>query len=117
MAEAATTRTLWAERQVEEVLSLPLISEFVFRSPKHNDPNEKEVIDHLIVHKGNGILISQKAQEDPTSRGVEKNELWVLKNIQDALKPIYGSIRKLLLASWFGPLRRFNLAHPWDIEG
>jgi hypothetical protein len=22
----------------------------VFRSPKHNDPDEKEVIDHLIVH-------------------------------------------------------------------
>ena len=73
MAEAATTRTLWAERQVEEVLSLPLVSEFVFRSPKHNDPNEKEVIDHLIVHKGDCILISQKAQEDPTSRSVEKN--------------------------------------------
>ena len=47
-------------------MSLPLISEFVFRSPKHNDPTEKEVIDHLIVHKGDGILISQKAQEDPT---------------------------------------------------
>ena len=93
MVEAATTRTLWAERQVEEVLSLPLISEFVFRSPKHNDPTEKEVIDHLIVHKGDGILISQKAQEDPTSRSVEKNELWVLKNIQDALKPIRGSIK------------------------
>ena len=94
MVEAATTRTLWAERQVEEVLSLPLISEFVFRSPKHNDPTEKEVIDHLIVHKGEGILISQKAQEDPTSRSVEKNELWVLKNIQDALKPICGSIKR-----------------------
>lgn len=94
MAEAATTRTLWAERQVEGILSLPLISEFVFRSPKHNDPNEKEVIDHLIVHKSDGILLSQKAQEDPTSRSVQKNELWVLKNIQDALKPICGSIRK-----------------------
>jgi hypothetical protein len=93
MVEAATTRTLWAERQVEDVLTLPLISEFVFRSPKHNDPTEKEVIDHLIVHKGDGILISQKAQEDPTSRTVEKNELWVLKNIQDALKPIRGSIK------------------------
>jgi hypothetical protein len=94
MVEAVKTRTLWAERQVEEVLSLPLISEFVFRSPKHNAPDEKEVIDHLIVHKDDGILISQKAQEDPTSRSVEKNELWVLKNIQDALKPIYYSIRK-----------------------
>ena len=67
MVEAVKTRTLWAERQVEEVLSLPLISEFVFRSPKHKDPTDKEVIDHLIVHKGDGILISQKAQENPTS--------------------------------------------------
>jgi hypothetical protein len=88
------TRTLWAERQVEELLSLPLISEFVFRSPKHNAPTEKEVIDHLIVHKGDGILISQKAQDDPTNRTVRKNELWVLNNIQDALKPIYRAIRK-----------------------
>ena len=88
------TRTLWAERQVEELLSLPLISEFVFRSPKHNAPTEKEVIDHLIVHKGDGILISQKAQDDPTSRTAHKNELWVLNNIQDALKPIYRAIRK-----------------------
>jgi DNA-binding NarL/FixJ family response regulator len=24
---------------------------------------------------------------------------------------------KVGLASWFGPLRRFNLAHPWDVEG
>ena len=93
MIEAVKTRTLWAERHVEEVLSLPLISEFVFRSPKHNDPTEKEVIDHLILHKGDGLLISQKAQEDPISRSAEKNELWVLKNIQDALKPIRGSIK------------------------
>lgn len=88
------TRTHWAERQVEELLSLPLISEFVFRSPKHKAPTEKEVIDHLIVHKGDGVLISQKAQDDPTNRTARKNELWVLNNIQDALKPIYRAIRK-----------------------
>ena len=94
VAAPKMTRTLWAERQVEELLSLPLISEFVFRSPKHNAPTEKEVIDHLIVHKGDGILISQKAQDDPTNRTARKNELWVLNNIQDALKPIYRAIRK-----------------------
>jgi hypothetical protein len=75
VATPKMTRTLWAERQVEELLSLPLISEFVFRSPKHNAPTEKEVIDHLIVHKGGGILISQKAQDDPTNRTARKNEL------------------------------------------
>lgn len=94
MVEATETRTLWAEREVEDVLSLPLISEFVFRSPKHNAPTEKEVIDYLIVHKEIGILISQKAQEDPTRRSVAKNDLWVQKNIKNALKPIYGAISK-----------------------
>jgi hypothetical protein len=34
----------------------------VFRSPKHNDPDEKEVIDHLIVH------ISQKGPPAATLR-------------------------------------------------
>jgi hypothetical protein len=86
-------RTDWAERQVEELLSVPLVSEFVFRSPKHNDPAEKEVIDHLIVHRGQSILLSQKAQDDPVKRSNLRNAQWVLKNIQDALKPIRGVIR------------------------
>jgi len=34
----------------------------VFRSPKHNDPDEKEAIDHLIVH------ISQKGPPAATLR-------------------------------------------------
>ncbi len=73
---------------------MPLISEFVFRSPKHNDPTEKEVIDHLIVHKGQSILVSQKAQENPEKRNIESNERWVLKNVKSALKPICGAINK-----------------------
>lgn len=87
------TRTEWAELQVEELLSVPFVSEFVFRSPKHHDPDEKEVIDHLIIHGGKCILLSQKAQEEPDKRTTERNELWVLKNIQNALKPIRGVIR------------------------
>jgi hypothetical protein len=86
-------RTDWAELQVEELLSVPLVSEFVFRSPKHNDPEEKEVIDHLIVHRGQSILLSQKAQDDPVKRSDLRNAQWVLNNIQDALKPIRGVIR------------------------
>ena len=87
------SRTEWAEQKMEELLSIPFISEFVFRSPKHNDPNEKEVCDHLIVHSGQSILISQKAQEDPDRRTVERNKLWVEKNIKNALKQICGVIR------------------------
>jgi hypothetical protein len=93
MERPKITRTEWAELQVEELLSVPFVSEFVFRSPKHNDPDEKEVIDHLLIHGGQCILLSQKAQEEPDKRTPERNELWVLKNIQNALKPIRGVIR------------------------
>jgi hypothetical protein len=88
MASPTIARTDWAELQVEDLLSVPLVSEFVFRSPKHNDPDENEVIDHLIVHRQQSIIISQKAQDDPEKRSVPRNELWVLKNIQNALKPM-----------------------------
>jgi hypothetical protein len=93
MAKPTIARTDWAELQVEDLLSVPLVSEFVFRSPKHHDPDEKEVVDHLIVHRQQSIVISQKAQDDPEKRSVSGNELWVLKNIQNALKPIRGVIR------------------------
>lgn len=93
MALPKIARTDWAELQVEELLSVPLVSEFVFRSPKHNDPDEKEVIDHLIIHGQQCILLSQKAQEEPDKRGIARNERWVLKNIRNALKPIRGVIR------------------------
>jgi hypothetical protein len=93
MAFPKIARTDWAELQVEELLSVPLVSEFVFRSPKHNDPDEKEVIDHLIIHRQQCILLSQKAQEDPGKRDIARNERWVLKNIRNALKPIRGVIR------------------------
>jgi hypothetical protein len=86
-------RTDWAELQVEQLLSVPLVSEFVFRSPKHNDPDEKEVIDHLIVHRGQSIILSQKAQDDPLKRSDTRNAQWVLKNIQNALKPVRGVVR------------------------
>ena len=32
--KGSLSRTEWAERHVEDFLSLPLISEFVFRSPR-----------------------------------------------------------------------------------
>jgi hypothetical protein len=59
MERPKITRTEWAELQVEELLSVPFVSEFVFRSPKHNDPDEKEVIDHLLIHGSQCILLSQ----------------------------------------------------------
>jgi len=93
MAAPQIARTDWAELQVEELLSVPLISEFVFRSPKYIDKTEKEVIDHLILHRQQCILLSQKAQENPEKRTIPDNETWALKQIQKALKPICGVIR------------------------
>ena len=69
------SRTQWAEKQAEEVLAAPFISEFVFRSPQMLDGTQKEVADLLIVHTDKGLLVSQKAQEDPLSRDQQKNEL------------------------------------------
>jgi len=66
------TRTRWSERHMEELVSLPFIAEFVFRSPKKLDPQEKEVADLMVVHEGSCLLISQKLQEDPFRRSPEK---------------------------------------------
>ena len=77
------TRTRWAEEQVEVLLSIPFISEFVFRGPQNLEGprnTQREVADLLIDHMGRGLLVSQKAQEDPESRDERRNELWVLKN-------------------------------------
>ena len=87
------SRTQWAEKQAEEVLAAPFISEFVFRSPQMLDRTQKEVADLLIVHKGHGLLVSQKAQDDPLSRDQHKNELWVLKATKKGLGQLLGALR------------------------
>jgi hypothetical protein len=69
-------RTRWAEEQAEQLLAIPFISEFVFRSPQNLSgarSTQREVADHLILHRGKGLLVSQKAQEDPESRNDRKN--------------------------------------------
>ena len=55
------SRTQWAERQAEELLFVPFIAEFVLRSPQMIDGTQKEVADLLILYKGSGLLVSQKA--------------------------------------------------------
>jgi hypothetical protein len=100
------SRTQWAERQAEEFLAAPLISEFIFRSPQMLDGTQKEVADLLIVHKGNGLLVSQKAQEDPLSRDQHKNELWVLKAAKKGLDQLLGALRPSTKAIWCEHPRR-----------
>jgi hypothetical protein len=106
------SRTRWAERQAEEVLAAPFISEFVFRSPQMFDGTQKEVADLLIVHKDSGLLVSQKAQEDPLSRDERKNELWVLKAAKKGLDQLAGALRPSTRAIWCEHPRRGRVDFP-----
>ena len=103
------TRTRWAEEQVEVLLSIPFISEFVFRSPQNlTGPRntQREVVDLLIDHMGKGLLVSQKAQEDPESRNDRRNELWVLKNATGAVDQLIGALRSPTTPFWCDHPRR-----------
>ncbi len=80
-ANLPTQRTEWAERHVEEILSVPFISESVFRNVRTIDgktPHQSG--DFLIMHRDISILIEQKCQEDPSVRTTPKTELWAQKN-------------------------------------
>ena len=103
------TRTRWAEEQVEVLLSIPFISEFVFRSPQNLEGprnSQREVADLLIEHLGKGLLLSQKAQEDPESRGDRRNGLWVLKNAKGAVAQLIGALRSPTTPFWCDHPRR-----------
>ncbi len=67
MAAHLQSRTLWAERQVEEFLSLPLVSEFVFRSPQTVDGSQREVADFLVTCDAPGILFPKSARKTQLS--------------------------------------------------
>ena len=78
---APAQRTEWAERHAEEFLSIPFVSEFVFRNPRTIDgKTEHQVADFLILHNESGILVQQKCQENPAGRTRLKTDLWARKN-------------------------------------
>ena len=77
---APAQRGDWAERQTGEILSRPFVREFVFRNVRTMDGGTPhQVGDFLILHRGSGILVEQKCQEDPTTRNPAKTELWARK--------------------------------------
>jgi hypothetical protein len=83
-AVVPTQRTRWAERQVEEFLSLPFISEFVFQSVRTAvNQKQEEVADFLILHRGTCLLIEQKCQEYPSLRTPQKAGLWARKKAKE----------------------------------
>jgi hypothetical protein len=83
-AVSPVRRTEWAERYVEDFLSLPFFAEFVFRDVQTTERGKSEqVADFLIFHRGTGILIEQKFQENPTARTGQKIDLWARKQAKE----------------------------------
>jgi hypothetical protein len=90
-----TRRTEWAERDVEEVLSLPFIAEFVFRSVRTMvNRKQEEVADFLILHQEACLLVEQKCQEDPSLRTLRKAELWALKKAKEGWSQVRRAITR-----------------------
>jgi len=90
-----TPRTEWAERQTQELLSIPFVSEFVFRDVRAVDGNTPhQAGDFLILHRGSGILVEQKCQEDPTARTVGKTALWARKKAKAGWKQLRRALTR-----------------------
>jgi hypothetical protein len=94
MTYASTiSRTRHAERFFEAFLALPLVSEFVFRSPQIVDTTQKEVADLLVSQTGASILLSLKCQGDPARRDAIKTTSWANKQARKALNQLRGALR------------------------
>jgi hypothetical protein len=94
-AAKPTQRTEWAEHHVEDFLSLPFISEFVFRNVRTTERKKQEqVADFLIFHRGTGLLIEQKCQEDPSVRTPEKAALWARKKAKEGWSQIHRAFTR-----------------------
>ncbi len=90
--QTAMRRTEWAELFVERFAARPLTAECVFRSPRYL-PANKEMCDHLIVLKNQGIVVSLKSQEDPEARTGEKLQNWARKAAKNGLGQACGALR------------------------
>jgi hypothetical protein len=61
------------------------------------------------------MMASKEKSQQAAEIHFEGDSLEALSSFPDEVKRALGF---LLLATWFGPLRQFNLAHPpWDVEG
>ncbi len=92
---APLPRTDWAERQTQELLSIPFIAEFVFRNLRTIDGNTPhQAGDFLVLHRGSGILVEQKCQEDPTVRTPQKTALWARKKAKEGWKQLRRDLNR-----------------------
>jgi hypothetical protein len=88
-------RTEWTEHATEELLSRPFIREFVFRNLRTVDgETPHQAGDFLILHRGSGILVEQKCQQDPTTRTVLKTELWARKSAKGGWRQLRRALTR-----------------------
>ena len=88
------SRTALVERMVADFAGRPLMRETVFHSAKYLDGRtQKEVCDVLLVHRGQGILLSVKAQG--RSRDPQATTRWLAKNGAKAVAQLGGAYRTL----------------------
>lgn len=86
-------RTDQAEKILEQMASVPLTWENVFRSPSYKKKSDKEVVDLLLVLKNKGIFVSMKCQQNPDKRTGSKLVGGAQKSADSALKQLRGGIR------------------------
>ncbi len=92
---APADRGEWAELETEELLSRPFVREFVFRSLQTADgTTRRQTGDFLILHRGSGILVEQKCQDDPTRRTTAKAELWARKKAKEGWKQMRRALTR-----------------------
>jgi hypothetical protein len=108
------SRTLWAEQHVERFIAPAFVAEFVFRSPQVIDGTQKEVADLLIHRAEQTLLVSQKCQDDPTSRTGEKLERWARKKAHEAVSQLKGALKRAGIPKeiWCDHPRRGRVSFP-----
>lgn len=114
MADTSLSRTIWAEQHVESFISPSFVAEFVFRSPQVIDGTQKEVADFLIHRAGEALLVSQKCQDDPTSRTGEKLERWARKKADEGTSQLKGALKRVGVSNeiWCEHPRRGRISFP-----
>jgi len=114
MSDATLSRTVWAELHVESFIAPAFVAEFVFHSPQVIDVTQKEVADFLIHRGDQGLLVSQKCQDDPTSRTGEKLVRWANKKAEEAAGQLKGALRRVGVPNeiWCEHRRRGRVSFP-----
>lgn len=101
-------RTTWAEEQVAKLCAPPLTAETVLLRVKYREKAgiEKEVCDLILALADEGIIVSMKAQNDPTGRGAEELARWCAKASRKAARQLGGALRSMRATRYWCQHRR-----------